>query len=415
MAGKRHAKLGASTSKRWINCPGSVALIDTLPPEQSNVFTHFAGEGTSAHSLAEWALLNSKPCDARIGDEIDGYVVTEEVALHVQVYVDYCEKLKVLCGEGNWWIERTISLESLNPPSDMYGTADFIAYDPKTRTLYVVDLKFGQGVVVEVKDNPQLRYYGLGALLSMDPALYPVDRVHMTIAQPRTNHEDGIVRHEVLDAYALVDFAGELLDAARLALQPNAPLKAGEWCRFCRASAICPEQRENAMALAQVDFAATVEEFVPPAPATLDFAEYVAMLPKLDVLENWIRAMRAYAEERLHNGEEVPGFKLVEKRARRSWTDEEKAREYLAQLGFKPEQFNVEPVLRSVAVIEKLVGKKRFKESALVGVSEKVSSGLAMVPDADSRPAVFLTAGHEFPLLPAGDSNTQDAKGIEEL
>lgn len=409
MAGKRHAKLGASTSKRWINCPGSVALIDTLPPEQSNVVTHFAGEGTSAHSLGEWALINSRPCAERVGDEIDGYVVTEDVALHTQVYVDYCESLKLLVGDGNWWIERTISLEALNPPSPMFGTADFIAYDRKTRTLYVVDLKFGQGVVVEVKSNPQLRYYGLGALLSMDPAQFPVDRVHMTIAQPRTGHEDGIVRHEVLEAYALVDFAGELLDAARLATQPNAPLKAGEWCRFCRASAICPEQRENAMQLAQVDFAVPVEEFVPPAPATLDFADYAAMLSKLDVLESWIRAMRGYGEEKLRNGEVVPGFKLVEKRPRRHWTDEEQAREFLAQLGFKPEQFNEAPVLRSVAVIEKLVGgKKRFKESALVGVSEKVSTGLAMVPDADSRPAVFLTAGQEFPLLPPGDSNLQD-------
>jgi hypothetical protein len=411
MAGKQHAELGASVAKRWLNCPGSVMLIRTVPKadESASNSSSYAAEGTSAHALAEWALLNDQPCEARIGDEIAGSVVTEEMALYAQVYVDECVRLKKLCGPGNWWVERKFSLEAMSPPGPMFGTADFVAYDPQTRTLYVVDLKFGQGVLVEVINNPQLRYYGLGGLLSMDTSEFPVNFVSVTIVQPRMQHSDGVVRTEKLTAFELVDFAGELLGAARLALQPDAPLKAGEWCRFCPASAICPEQREHAMALAQVDFAVPVEEFVPPAPATLDFANFAAMLSKLDILENWIRAMRAHGEEQLRNGVDVPGFKMVEKRPRRQWVDEEQARTFLAQLGFKPEQFNEAPVLRSVAQIEKLVGKKRFKESALVGVSEKVSTGLAMVPDTDSRPPVFLTAGHEFPLLPPGDSNPQDA------
>lgn len=407
---KQHAELGASVSKRWLNCPGSVMLIRTVPKadESASESNSYAAEGTAAHSLAEWALLNNAECEVRIGDEIAGLVVTEDMALYTQIYVDHIRSLIAKCGT-EWWVERKFSLESLSPPGPMFGTSDFTGYERPIRTLHVNDLKFGQGVLVEVIGNPQLRYYALGALLSLDPAQYPVDDVVITIVQPRMQHADGVIRSERITAFELVDFAGELLGAARLALSPNAPLKAGEWCRFCPASAICPEQREHAMQLAQVDFALPVEEFVPPAPATLDFAEYAAMLSKLDVLENWIRAMRAYGDERLRNGEEVPGFKLVEKRPRRHWTDEEQARKFLAELGFKPEQFNEAPVLRSVAAIEKLVGKKRFKESALVGVSEKVSTGLVMVPDADSRPAVFLTAGHEFPLLPPGDSNPQDA------
>jgi hypothetical protein len=416
MAPKAHSELGASIAHRWMPCPGSVALTRGMP----NYDNIHSITGTAAHSLAEICLSQARHRPQLsdplfyIGEEldvkqntlgIDKVEVTEEMAEAVKVYVDYCRTLISEPG-ALYWPEQQFNLEELGPPegADMFGTSDFPCYVPATRTLHVVDYKHGSGVVVEVKGNKQLRYYGLGALLKImreHPEL-DIDEVQITIVQPRAAHPDGPIRSETLTVLDLLAFSRELMTAAEATQQPDAPLVAGAHCRFCPAAAVCPAQRDQAQALAQVAFADMPVE-APPAPETLPLDVFADMLGKMHILDDWSRAMRQHAQHMLERGEVTPeelGMKLVAKRANRKWVDEKAVIDWLQspERDYENEEIFKQTLL-SPAQIEKLVGKKNLPTD----LYEKKSSGVSMVPLSDPRPAVALEAGEVFPALTSGD------------
>lgn len=394
VAEKVHADLGASNAHRWMVCPGSIRLSEGL----LNTSSIHAELGTTAHALAEICLRKGMDPVDYIGVTIEGHEVDEEMAESVDVFVRHCRGLmhSSASGEAMFWIEQRFTLAQLNPPAPMFGTADFVAYDEATRTLYVVDYKNGQGVVVDADDNPQLKYYALGAALA-HPEL-DIDTVSMTIVQPRASHPGGLVRTSVMTYLALVEFAAELLDAARATQEPDAPLVTGDHCRFCPASAICPALRERAQQIAQVEFDVMPLD-VPPSPETLPPELYAEMLGKLHILEDWINAMRSYGHRMLEAGEEVPGFKLVAKRATRRWTDEKEMRQWLWSQGYTSDEID-NLKLKSPAQIEKLIGKKNLPTEYV----SAVSSGYNMVPDSHPSPAVSLAAADDFDALPSGEA-----------
>lgn len=385
---KLHAELGASAAARWMACPGSVRLSRGIP----NVETEYAREGTAAHALAELALRRGVDAFMWEGLTLEGVEVTEDMANAVQVFVDYCNLLKDMADVV--WTEHRFSLAALNPPGPMFGTADFCAYDPRLRELEVVDFKYGQGVVVEAAGNRQLKYYALGAALSLGNER-PIETVRMTIVQPRAAHPAGVVRSEQIGILDLLAFASELLEAARATLADDAPLSPGHHCRFCPAAAICPAQHAQAQAIAQVEFAEMPLDR-PPAPETLPLPVLADILEKLPILEDWAKQVRAHVTASLERGDAVPGFKLVPKRATRRWASQEQARTWLLDAGWKDEEI-LKLDLRSPAQIEKLVGKKQLPGEFV----ESKSSGYTLAREEDPRPAVDLTPGIEFPALPA--------------
>lgn len=392
-----HAELGASNASRWMACPGSVALSRGLPDPSSE----FAEEGTAAHALAEKCLTRNYDASAFLGTSIEGYEVTEEMADAVQVYLDECRQFMSteIGARDVWRIEQKFSLARLNPPAPMFGTADFVSYSGRWRHLQVVDLKYGKGVAVEAKGNKQLRYYALGALLAFEearPGLL-VDRVYMTIVQPRAEHPEGLVRTDVMEYDELLGFASELMDAARATLLPDAPLSAGPHCRFCRAKGLCPAQAEQAVALAQVDFMdAPAGEVVLPDPRLLPNAKLGEILSKIGPVEDYFAAVRAAVQHKLEAGEAVPGYKLVRKRATRQWANERAVRTRLQELGYGDADINEAPDLKSVAQIEKLVGKKRFREVLPDELVRKESSGYNVAREEDPRPALASSAEGDF-------------------
>lgn len=405
VAEKIHAELGASVAPRWIACPGSIQLSRGLPEAPSS---SYAEEGTQAHAVAELSLNKGVEPEFFVGMEVEGAVVPEEMVEHVKVYTDHCRRL--MREADSFWIERRISLAKLNPPGPMFGTSDFSAYIRANRQLHVVDLKFGVGVVVDVVENEQLLYYALGVVLSLDLAEYPVDEIEITVVQPRAVHSDGVIRSWTITYEQLIEFAADLMDAARKTQEPNAPLVAGSHCRFCPASGICPAQRDRALAIAEQEFSVVETEFVPPAPETIPAEKFAEILSKLHILEDWASSMRAAARGKLERGESVPGFKLVATRATRQWANEDDVAQALEAEGKYTEEDLYEPRdLKSVAQIEKLMGKKAFKTSPVAAAVVKRSSGYKMVPAHDPAPAISLQPIDEaFALLPAGESqNTQ--------
>lgn len=388
---KAHAELGASAASRWMACPGSINLSRGIP----NVGSEFAQEGTAAHALAELALKRGVDPDMWEGMTLEGVEVTEDMAEHVRVFVNYCRRLQQSATES--WIEAKFNLEALNPPGPMFGTADFSAYDAATRTLEVVDLKFGRGVVVEAKDNKQLRYYGLGAALALGVGR-EIETVKLTIVQPRVTHPDGVVRSEEIPYEDLIGFAVELMEAARRTADPRAPLAAGRHCKFCLALPRCPEQLKQAQALAQVEFD-SIPADLPPAPEILPPALFAEMLPKLEILEQWVKAMKQHAHQTIERGGDVPGYKLVNKRATRKWRSEEQVRRWLDERNYADTEI-LDMSLKTPAQIEKLVGKKSLPEEFV----KKESSGFTLTEVTDARPAVVFHVGEEFAALPPADT-----------
>ena len=389
---KVHAELGASVAGRWMACPGSVRLSRGQPTYE----TEHSRAGTAAHAVAELCLRKGTDPTMYVGTSVEGVEVDEEMAEAVKVFVDYCRSLLEDLQWSSWWIEHRFSLAELNPPAPMFGTADFVHYDKGSRQLEVVDYKNGSGVVVEVKGNKQLRYYALGAALTLGKDL-PIETVKITIVQPRAAHPDGVVRSEIISYVDLLAFAGELMDAARATLDPAAPLVAGSHCRFCPASPICPAQRDMVQLTAQATFEAMPLD-VPPAPESMPIEVVADILSKLPTLEQWAKDVRQYVQKKLEAGEEVPGFKLVEKRKTRRWVSERDAETFLAGAGWGPADI-FKQELKSPAQIEKLVGKKNLP----AGLVESTSSGYTLATDADKRPAVTLHPGDAFEALPAGE------------
>ncbi|MDQ3222324.1 MAG: DUF2800 domain-containing protein, partial [Gemmatimonadota bacterium] len=346
--------------------------------------------GTAAHAVGEMALRKGVDPDMWLGLTVEGVEIDEEMVEAVSVYTAYCTPLM---SPGHYWIEHKFSLAALNPPGAMYGTADFVAYNGGINELEVVDYKNGSGVVVEVNGNKQLRYYALGAALTLTEGRR-IERVKITVIQPRAGHPDGVIRSETIDYLELIGFANELMEAAKATLDPNAPLHAGAHCRFCPASATCPEQREQVQAMAQVAFEAMPLD-VPPAPESLPPDVFADILHKLPILEDWAKAMRAHALRELEAGNEVPGFKLVAKRATRKWVSERQTEEYLLEHSLAPEEI-FDRKLKSVAQIEKVVGKK----SLPTDLYESKSSGSTLAPAADKRPALSSGPAEAFAAFP---------------
>lgn len=386
-SGRAHATLGASSASRWIACPGSVRLSEGIPSQTSD----FAREGTAAHELAEQCLRSGKNAIEFLDEEFEGFEVTEDTAEAVQVYVDEVRR----AAEGNLLvIEQRFSLEELNPPVPMFGTADAVIWDAENSILTVMDLKFGAGVPVKVENSPQLSYYALGAMLSMAKShnVHPV-KVRMVIVQPRYHHADGFVRSFEIDSYTLrVEWADDLLAAAHETLKPDAALMTGDHCRFCPAQAKCPLMHQQAVALAQTDFD---DSFSPPAPETLSDEQLTGILNKATEFAGWINAVKAYAKHKIESGGVVPGYKLVAKRATRKWADEEDIVDVLSDLGLTDDEVYVKKML-SPAQAENILGKKKATRDLLAQHIDSISTGYTIAPLSDRRAAVAIQIGDEF-------------------
>lgn len=396
----KHAALGASGAHRWMACPGSIRLSEEVP--DSDTDSIYAQKGSAAHEVAEMCLSRGHDAEQYVGSHItldrgEEYVaieVTEEMAEAVQVYLDHVRSV-VPAGDtpGDFGVEVRFSLEKLNPPAPMYGTADAVYWDPEERTLDVFDYKHGKGVVVDPEENPQLMYYALGAVLDLE---VKPEMIYVTIVQPRANHPtEGPIRGWAFGWNQLVAFKENLLLAADQAMQPDAPVgPVGDHCKWCPAKAICPAQRDNALAVAQSDFA-DIPTTGPPPPETLPTETLVEILQAAPHMEEWIKEVRAYAKDKLKQGEEVPGYKLVKKRAYRRWADDEEAEEWLRK------RFNVGDIFKRKLVspyqAEQLLKDRPRTELPDDFIVSK-SSGVNLASEDNPRPAVTpaLLAAEEF-------------------
>jgi hypothetical protein len=386
--GCSHAVLGASTAHRWMSCPGSVRLAAGVEVSASA----YAEEGAAAHMLADMCLKAGVDARALIGRKLNDHVVDAEMVDAVQVYLG-AVRAEQEPGDP-LWVEQRFSLDRLRPPGEMFGTADAVIYKPGLRRMLVFDLKYGAGLVVEAVGNPQGRYYGVGACIAL--ADCPASEVEIVVVQPRVPHPAGPIRRETIFAFELVEWSADLLEAAERTLDPEAPLVAGAWCRFCPAAGICPALRQQALATAQMEFAAAPLPS-PPTPASLPAGEVGRLLVAAELAELWIRALRAHAHAELEAGRIIPGWRLVPKRPTRRWRDEGRTVVELRALGLSEDEL-IERRLKSPTQVEKLVGSSRKREIAALVVA--ASDGTTLARQTDHRPSLVSGMAVEFAALP---------------
>lgn len=408
-----HALLSASSSKQWLHCPPSVRLQENFPNESSV----YAAEGTYAHEVCEYKIR--KYLKERVKRPQSEEYDTEEIEQITDVYAEFVisiiEQMKENGCEPLAFVEERVDYSHIAPSG--FGTADMliIGKDEQGRgILHVCDFKTGAGVFVDADHNSQMMLYAIGALAAYG-FLYDIEIVRMSIIQPRL---DNISTFEC-SRQELEDWGESIKPIAKLAYEGKGEQHPGDWCRFCRAKPVCKACADEALALCREDFLDldagafddTAEESDMTAPYEADtqtavfkqpglipIAELAEILPTLNRISSWIEAVFAFvSSEAINHGVPIPGYKVVEGRSKRVFTDTKAVVDTAVQNGYTD---LYKQTLITLTEFEKMMGKKKFNE--LLGeYVAKPPGKLALVPESDPRKPVDLTTpGQEFSVLP---------------
>ena len=380
-----HALLSASGAHRWLRCTRSARLTEGLP-DRTGVA---AQEGTLAHALAEAKLrhhfcpaaFGKKELAARVKELKKDPLWNDEMQGHTDEYLDYAKAAALaFASTPHAMIERRLDYGAYAPEG--FGTADCVLAGGDA--IHVIDFKYGQSrPEVSAVRNPQLSLYALGAYESLK-IFYPVKRIKMTIVQPRLDNtsewECGL--------YDLLDWGEWVKGRARLAWEGGGEYFVdGGVCKFCRIRDAC---RARSDYYSRTDF--SIEEL----PPLISPEEAGARLTALEGVAKYQTDLEAWALSECLAGREVPGWKAVEGRSQRAWTDLEAAHKALTDGGISEELLYERKPL-TLAQTEKAVGKEAFKELA-GGFVTKPPGKPTLVKESDKRPAITnrITAEEAF-------------------
>lgn len=379
-----HALLSPSSAHRWLNCPLAPRLEATLPEKPSE----YAQEGTVAHSVCEiTAKKKFKKVKAaeynRVIKRLKSNAAWDDEMLHTaELYVEHLtERAMAFANEPYIAFEVKVDVSDYVP--EAFGRCDCVMFGADT--LIITDYKHGKGVPVSPDENPQLMLYALGALKLYKPLFgEALKKVEVYIDQPRRDSYEGWG----CDINELLAWGESIKPKAQMAYMGFGEYHAGSWCQFCRANGICKAQAEQETG-AFDDFATAVGN----PNAILTPAEMGEVLQRGETLVAWYETIKAKALESLLNGEKIPGYKVVEGRSSRCWTDQDKALDKLQESGID-RAIIYDSVPKSLAQLEKVLGVAKFKE--LVG--EYVTKPMGkptLAPENDSR-REFNSAAADF-------------------
>lgn len=368
---KAHSHLSASSAHRWFNCPGSVGLSKLMPPQPSSPY---AEEGTLAHAWLEYKLhksLLAKEIEKPAGE------LTDEMEEAIDVAVNYIGDKFMFATEESVLIEGRFDLSYIH--EGMFGTADFSGLTPEG-DLYVVDYKHGKGVVVDIEDNKQLLFYAVGAVNHFDVAADV--KVTMVIIQPRAMGK--AIKEWTITAGEIHDWTNILIEKAKEADQDNAPLKAGQWCKWCPAQSKCPAMAKDMFSSVAKIPVSEIKRRELPKPELLSKEDLINIIGKKDIIESWLEACYGYLQGAAVAGETIPGYKLVQRTGHRKWSNNEEVIKEFGSLGddiyvIKPKE------LKSPAQLEKLKG---IDKKSIAALAFTPNLGVTLVPEEDKREAV---------------------------
>lgn len=354
----QHSKVvGGSTAGRVLNCPGSVALVAKMPPQQGS---KYAEEGTLLHACME-VLLDH----ADLERVIERYSLTDTQAGKLQFCLDALDEIdpdkKMTFAQ-----EVQVGFDGIDALAGVFGHVDLIGR--LGNRVIGLDWKFGDGVAVDAEENDQGLFYMAAALKTRSTAwaFDGATEVEIIVVQPP------VMRRWVTTFERIQRFEQDLINAVLLSREPDAPLSVGDWCRWCPAKPVCPQMT------------GAVDRAVHTALRAISDEDLGRALTLADRLEDFIKDARALAQARLEKGMPVSGWKLVPKKAQRQWVKPDDAAAWLTQQGLQA----YKQELLSPAQAETALKKSKTKLPADLVVS--VSSGNTIAAESDPRPAVLV-------------------------
>ena len=373
----KHAYLSASASHRWLACPPSAKLCANIADQTSE----YAQQGTDCHELC--AYLVEKALGRAVTDPTENLTFYDaEMQICAEEYRNYVleqiEAAKEFCKDPQVMIEQRLDFSRW--VENGFGTGDCVIVADEV--LQIIDYKHGLGVLVSAGDeehggNSQMMCYALGALEAFGD-IYDINQIKMTIFQPRRDN----VSTYTISKDDLLKWAEEVLaPTAQLAYTGKGEFKAGDHCQFCKVKATCRKRAEYNLELAKYDF---------EMPATLDDIEIAAILAKVDEMISWGNDIKEYALQQAQSGVHFDGWKIVEGKSNRKFTDEAAVASKVKDAGYDP----YEKKLLGITAMSTMLGKKKFEE--LLGeLVYKPPGKPALVPESDKRPAMN-TAQDDF-------------------
>lgn len=349
-----HAELSASGAKKWLNCAGAKALEKLMPDETSD----YAEEGTLAHSLGEAKIKYElrqirKPTYAKEVEKIKSNALySEEMNEHTEGYKDYViELVNFYKQKGDVLVEVEKRIDFSEYVPEGFGTGDICIIS--NDVLHIVDLKYGKGVKVDAEHNPQLELYALGALTEYS-CIYDFKSVEMTIYQPRL---DNISNWSISPEELILWGKNVVKPKAEMAFNETGPCVVGKHCDdgFCKARPICRKYNEHKLDL--------IEKFDFKEPKTLNNDEISEVLDIADSVSKWVNLVKNFALNKALEGEEIPGYKVVEGRANRQWGVSE---EDVINSALDDGTLVIDDIaprrLKTISELEKELGKAKFSE-----------------------------------------------------
>lgn len=368
-----HAILSPSAASRWLACTPSARLEAQFPDSAGD----YALEGSLAHELGESILrlrlkkLSEGQYAKKVEELSSNKFYSAELQEYAEGYADFVfikyTQAQNATTDAVLRVEELINLTAYVPEG--FGTGDAIIL--ADGTMEIIDLKYGKGVPVSAVENKQMMLYALGAL-DMFGFMYSVDNVRMTIYQPRI---DNISEWEISEDELLAWGRNELLPKAEIAFKGEGDFVPGKHCQFCRAKSKCRALSEKNLEVAKHEF---------DEVALLSDDEIANVLEQVDGIKSWVASIEDYALKAALDGKKFPGFKLVEGRSNRKYSEEKKVADRLTENGYKEDVIYKPRELKGITDMEKLVTKKAF--SLLLGdLIIKPQGKPTLVPATDKR------------------------------
>lgn len=395
VAEREHALLSASAAHRWLNCTPAARLEETFPETESE----YANEGRLAHEIAELKFrkaftepMGLRAFNNRLRKLQENPLYQPEMLKYTDAYLDYVSG--IVHGFASYpyiAVEKRIDYSTYAPEG--FGTGDcIIIYGD---TIYVIDFKYGKGVPVSAVGNPQMRLYALGAYTTY-AFLYPITTVKTAIVQPRLD----TISEEVITVEELLAWGESIKPIAQTAFEGKGEYVSGDHCRFCRAKGQCRARAEFSLSLEEVHFM---------KPPLISNEEVGQILERAKNLAKWAADLEAYALAECLKGIEIPGWKAVEGRSTRQFTNQDEAFKVLTGAGYE-EAMLYERKPLTLAATEKLIGKPKFAE-LLQGFINMPPGKPTLAPVTDKREAIKTITAEEAFGETANNCETNNENG----
>ena len=387
----KHAILSPSAAHRWLHCTPAPRVEAEFPETTSE----YAEEGRLAHSVCELAakkkftVMNNRTYNSRLKRLKADPKWDDEMLSTAATYVEHLTE-HAMRFEHAPYVALEVQVDITDYAPEAFGTCDCVMIGGDE--LIITDYKHGKGVPVSAQDNPQMLLYALGALKLYRPIYGDmIRRVSTYIDQPRLGSYDGAS----MTVEELLAWGESIKPKAAAAFMGTGEFAPGEWCRFCRAKAKCRARANQNTALEDFKDCIPLGRSIPmqaeydatgfkPSNCLTD-EEIGALLVRAEGLVAWYNDLKEYALAACLNGKTIPGWKAVEGRSTRAWTDQDAALEALMAGGVE-EAIIYDRVPKTLAQLEKVIGKQRFGE--LVGGMITKSPGKpALAAESDKRPA----------------------------